>query len=496
MRRRKIILIGCLILSALAYAETRTAYVLVPGDLEVEDVKVTGIIKIGNTESQIYYRQQLDNDGNVIYEKVLDEEGKETGIEKPAIVKQGVEIKETDDYPEYGDTKYIEMSADGLEGSDEVKFMLGYESGEEGGLTRYTIIASPDIGDYHDEIQAGVTAETDYMKGLEIMEFGNIAGYDNYETFPGRELISDATIYSGFVVGDQKMDETGEPSNIVDIYYAKADPGEKPINVVDGGASLNPGTGQDNEFQLWSLRVVSNVPDEDGKYTYLTETGEETKNSEEAEKVLLYSNHTSATDETPLYSDFSEFSPSEKPTEGVFYSEGESYEASDGKSYPYGIYENFVFDVSVRFQGDKVPKLDEKGNIVYDKNNKMVMVSPSVIINGEDVLDGGGKQFYWSFNGTSDVTLEYLGGQILFNFEGENIVIIPEDGQDVPEPIAQKIYVMEDAGKFMEGNATMTSKYEDTTKYRTSNIKMRVMKKSESNDKNYEIENIEVKSIK
>ena len=52
---------------------------------------------------------------------------------------------------------------------------------------------------------------------------------------------------------------------------------------------------------------------------------------------------------------------------------------------------------------------------------------------------------------------------------------------------------MEDIGKFMEGEATIKSQYEDTVKYRTSNIKMKVMKKS--GEKNYEIENIEVKSI-
>ncbi|GLI57675.1 hypothetical protein PM10SUCC1_31890 [Propionigenium maris DSM 9537] len=473
MRRKKIILIGSLILSALAFAETRTAYILVPHNLNPEDVKVSGIISGGDTFTQ-------DN--------------------------TGVTVTDTDpsDYTAYGDTtKYLKLAVGGedaddvkLTSGDEVKFMLGYESGEEAGLTRYTIIASPDIEDYHDEIQAGVSAETEYMNGLEIMEFGNITGYDNYETFPGRELTSDPTIYSGFVVGDQKMDETGEPSNIVDIYYAKGDPGDNPINVVDGGASLNPGTGQDNEFQLWSLRVESKVLNDDGTYTYtyLKTVGEETiptETREEADRVLLYSNHTSATDETPLYSDFSEFSPSESPIEGVFYSEGESYVASDGISYPYGYYDNFVFDVSVRFQGDKVPMLDENGEIVYDKNGKMVMVSPSVIINGEDVLDGGGKQFYWSFNNTSDVTLEYLGGQILFNFKGDSIIVVPEDGQDVPEPIAQKIYVMDDGGKFMEGDATITSKYEGTVKYRTSNIKMKVMTGSSTTEKNYEIESIE-----
>lgn len=462
MVRKKIGLMGILILSVLAFADTRSALVLVPNDLNAEDVKVLGIIKSGNDESQIYYKQKLDSLG----EAVTDIDGNIV-IEKSG----NVTLAESDKYIAYGSTKYLEMSLGGLEPTDDVKFMLGYESGEEDGVPRYTIISSSDIKNNTD-IQDAFEDSEDPIVGLDMLDFGRINSYDNYDTFPGKELTKEESLYSGFVVGDKVMEDTSDPSNIVDIYYAQGDP-EDAINVVDGGASINPTVAnQNNTFEVWVVKT-----DADGNILYETVDGEEVPI-----RVLIYSN---TGEEDTLYSDFRE-----DKKEGIEFEEGQWF-PSDDLVPPFGEdHEYFVFDISVRFQNDPIPAVDADGNFIYDEKGKQVMVAPSLYVNGEDVLTAG--NYRWTFENVSELTLDYLGkNEFIFNLGGQHVIIIPDDGQYVPPAIAQKVYVMEDDGKLIEGEMGITSTYENTVKTRKSNIIMKVMTESGTTEKNYEIENIE-----
>jgi len=459
MRKVLFLAVG-LILSVLSLAEERTVNILVPGDLAVEDVKVIGIVKDGSAESQIYYRQQLDSDGEV----VLDGDGNVV-IEKSS----GVNVTDSTKYTAYGDTKYIELTLSDLGETEEVKYMIGYESGDEDGLTRYTIISSPDIKgdqDIHDEFES-----SDPLQGLEVMDFVmSSSSHNTYDSFPGKELTEQESILSGFVVGDAMIEDTTDPSNIVDIYYAPGDP-EDAINVVDGGASINPTVAnQNNTFEVWAVKT-----DEDGNILYETVDGEVVP-----VKVLLYSN---TGKDDPLYSDFRE-----DKKDGVEFEEG-TWFPSDDLNPPFGDYEHFVFDISVRFQNDPIPAVDADGNFIYDDKGKLVMVEPSLLVNGVDVMTAG--NYRWTFENVSELTLDYLGkNEFIFNLGGEHVIIKPEDGQYVPPAIAQKIYVMDDEGKFLEEEATVVSQYEDTVKYRTSNVKMKVMTEAGTTERNYEITGI------
>lgn len=482
MGRKKIGLAGILILSALALSETRTAYILVPSNLNPADVKVS-----------------LINDSNETFTEVSDE----------------VTVVATSDYPTYDNTQYIKMTLDGVADSEEVKFMMGYESGEENGIPRYTIISSSDIKD-NAEIQDAFYGSEDAegINGLQMLDFSEITSYNEYETFPGKELTSEDVVLSGFVVGDQVIsDDNTEPSNIVDIYYKQDE--DSPYNVVDGGAGISPtASDQNSEFELWAIKVYGpDAGDDEGKPVLaLDSNGEKIQRTDgagnllyalgsngneildtsgnpiplwEPERVLIYTSKDTEEDIIlggdlrTIDFDEGQVFPSEDLDTAITTSQsanegdpttGERYD-SDWEGFPY-----YKFDVRVRFKNANGEELD---------------------INGEPVDLGSGSgpdKYQWQFYELDGVELYFNGGQkFTFGMDGTHVIIIPGDGVDVPTPVEQKIYVMEDTGKFMEGDATMTSKYEDTVKYRTSNIKMKVMKKS--GEEHYEIENIEVKSI-
>jgi len=485
MVRKKIGLMGILILSILSLAETRTAYILVPGDLNPEEVKVSGVIK----------------DGNVLF---TEAGAVDTGEEVD------VTVVESTTYPAYGDTKYIKMSVEGVEDTAEVKFMMGYESGTEGGIPRYTIISSSDIKD-NTEVQDAFygTETTEGINGLEMMDFNIITSYNNYDTFPGRELTGEDTVLSGFVVGDQVIDdENTEPSNIVDIYYKKDE--ESPYNVVDGGAGISPtASDQNSEFELWAIKVYGPGDDEGKPVLALDSNGNKIQRTDgagnllyalgsdgneikddagnsvplwEPERVLIYTSKD--TDEDIILGgdlrtinfDEGQVFPTDtldtaittfqSATEGDL-NTGTRYD-SDWEGFPH-----YKFDVRVRFKNANGEELD---------------------INGEPVDLGSGSgqdRYQWQFYELDGVELYFNGGQkFTFGMDGTHVIIIPGDGIEVPTPVEQKIYVMEDSGKLMEGDATITSKYEDTVKYRTSNVKMKVMTESGITEKNYEIENI------
>lgn len=413
--RRKIVALFLGALGIIAMAETRTAYILVPNTLDTSEVKVTGIIK-ESPSSEIYFS--------------------EIGVDDPD-TEIAVVVGDSSEYSAYTGTKYIKMSIDGIESTDEVKFILGYPV-DNGGIPTYTIVSSSEIKDSE---QMQENFEDEAISGLDMIDMSNMGSHSNYDDFPGKELSEDITI-SGFVVGNSERDESIDPSNIVDIYYKTGDIGD-PVNIVNGGAPINPtGSPKNNEFQLWAIKT-----DEDGEIVYEIVNGEEVP-----VRTLLYSNKG---DETPLFGDFSDKN----------YTKGQLY-PSDDLEDPY---ENFVFDVVVRFQGG--------GN--------------SLNINGEDVTFSEAG-FKWEFYNIDDVALSYggSGNQFYFGFEGDSIIIVPEDPNvDVPPPVSEELYVIENAAVSTEDDTVMTSKYQGAVKTRTSSIKMRVL--SGASEKSYEIEHID-----
>ena len=126
-------------------AEDRSIYVLVPGDLNPAEVKVSGIVKNGN----------------------------ETFTEASDEVTLGFSEK----YTAYGGSEYLRVTVAGLSDTDEAKYMIAYRSGEESGIPRYTMVATPDIinnTDIQEAFDGPYGTGVDGINGLEIMDFDKI----------------------------------------------------------------------------------------------------------------------------------------------------------------------------------------------------------------------------------------------------------------------------------------------------------------------------------
>ncbi len=453
--RKKVFLIASMILSLASFGEERTAYILVPSSLALEDVKVTGIVKDGGDETNLLKDVTAEGDTLLTLDELRDSE--EIGV-----------VVQNSSMSSYGDTKYVEVVVANIEGGDDVKFAMGYPlDGRE--IPTYTYIASSDVkdnstidGNFHDE---------------SIMTMDVIDATDfTYDTFPGYELTDDVRI-SGFVVGEEEMDSAALPSNIVDIYSKNGEL-EDAINKVIGGAAINPTNSDKNsEFELWAVKTDENgdvIPtydendqiiyrqNQDGSYA-LDKDGNKIP---EGERVLLFTSKDSG-EENPLYIDLRNIKSEDIGAGEQFYPSG---------SYP-APFDNLVFDIDVRFKNAN---------------------GETININNEDVpigLGTGSDKYKWQFYNMEDVTLTFYGGNnIYFNFKGDSVGIIPPDGSDpsdIPLPVAEELYVIEDTGDLKEREAELISKYQGTERKRTTNVKMKVMTSTGSGEKNFEIETME-----
>ncbi len=413
--KRLSVLIFVFVMPILSFSDTLTAYILVPSYVNTTDIEVVGIAKSN------------------------EEKFEETGsieLSDPTINVTLTDVSST--YESYGETKYIEFKVDNGNNGElgSVKFMLGYVD-TSGAIDSYTIISSSDMKD-NSTIESNVNDNN--IEGLDIIDISNLSGYDTYDTFPGMELEDDMRI-TGFTVGDIEMDTSTLPSNIVDIYYKDGDIGDA-VNVVSGGAPINPNASDsNNRFRLYAVKT-----DSDGNIQY-DETGDSIR-------TLLYANKTKNTDEQPIYGDISDAS------------KGQLY-PDDDLTPPYDYYR---FDVIVRFKG---------GNETLDINGEIVRLSE--------------VGFTWEFQNMEEVNLIKSGNNsYYFGFEGDEIIIIPEDPDaEVPPPVGEEIIVIEDSGEFQEGQVDITSKYKESNKVRTTKVKMKVLTESGTTEKNYEIEGID-----
>ncbi len=465
--RKKVFFIASLILSLASFGEERTAYILVPSSLALEDIKVTGIVKDGTTETNILKEVTAEGEEVLTLDTLRDSE--EIGV----VVQDSM-------MSSYGDTKYVEVVVANIEGGDDVKFVMGYPlEGKE--IPTYTYIASSDVKD-------NTTIDTNFHDES-VMTMDVIDASDfTYDTFPGYELTDDVRI-SGFVVGEEEMDSAALPSNIVDIYSKNGEL-EDAINKVLGGAAINPTNSDKNsEFELWAVEtdaegnvIPTYLKDEGGEYILdssgnkqiiyrMNQDGSYALDADgnmipEGNRVLLFTSKDSD-GEGPEYIDLRNIKD-----ENI--GAGEQFYPSD--DYP-PLFENLVFDIDVRFKNAQ---------------------GETININNEDVpigLGSGADKYKWQFYNMEDVTLTFYGGNnIYFNFKGDSVGIIPPDGSDpsdIPLPVAEELYVIEDTGEFQEREAELISKYQGVVRKRTTNVKMKVMTSAGSGEKNFEIETID-----
>ncbi len=452
--RKKVFFIASLILSLASFGEERTAYILVPSSLALEDIKVTGIVKDGTTETNILKEVTAEGEELLTLDTLRDSE--EIGV-----------VVQDSTMPSYGDTKYVEVVVANIEGEDDVKFAMGYPlEGRE--IPTYTYIASSDVKD-------NTTIDTNFHdESVMTMDVIDAADF-TYDTFPGYELTDDVRI-SGFVVGEEEMDSAALPSNIVDLYSKNGEL-EDAINKVLGGAAINPtNSNQNSEFELWAVETdeygnVIPTYDDNGEIIYrVNQDGSYALDADgnkipEGNRVLLFTSMDSG--ENPIYIDLRSVNDGDIEAGEQFY---------PSNDYP-APYDYLVFDIDVRFKNAQ----GETINI----NNENVPIG----------LGSGADKYKWQFYNMEDVTLTFYGGNnIYFNFKGDSVGIIPPDGSDpsdIPLPVAEELYVIEDTGEFQEREAELISKYQGVVRKRTTNVKMKVLTESGSTEKNFEIETIE-----
>lgn len=438
-------------LSVVSLGESRTAYIMVDSGLSLDSVKVTGIVKESSSSEKQFTQSGILN--------------------ASADEKITINVAEATEYQSYGGTKYIKLAIDGVEGTDDVKFVLGYPI-EGRDIPTYMIIASEDI---KTATVDGGSIEDLFNTETRSLEDLVDAGDYTYDTFPGRELSQDTRI-SGVVVGEQPMEESEQPSNIVDLYSKNGELDDA-INKVNGGAAINPtNSNQNSEFELWAIKTDENgdiIPtyDENGDPIYrVNQDGSYALDKDgnpmyEGERVLLFTSKESG-DEAPLYGDLRSINNSTP--------QGELYPG--GYSSPFEGHDHYVYDIDVRFKNAN----GETINI----NNEAVDIG----------LGTGSDKYKWQFYNLEDVTLSFYGGNnFYFNMKGDAVGIVPPSGSnpdDIPLPVAEEFYAIDDEGGFKERSADITSKYESSEKFRSSNVKMKVMTESGSNEKNYEIEGI------
>lgn len=452
MKKTALLFLG---VSLICMAESRTAYIMVDKDLDLSEVKVSGIIKESGSSEKKFTESGITSAG--LGEKIT------------------ITLDEATEYKAYGDTRYIKLEIDEVENTDGVKFVLGYPvSGKD--IPTYVVIASQNIKDA--DIN-GDSLEELFQKETRDMENLVSAGDYDYDSFPGRELQKDTRI-SGVVIGEQPMDDSILPSNIVDLYSKEGGELDDTVNKVTGGAEINPNNSNTNsEFELWAVKtdVDGNVVYKEPLVPRLNQDGNEAKDENgntvyEAERVLLYTSKDSG-DENPLYFDLRSVVPVKKNDN---YKDGD-VPVETGSSLYMGDpsdedpYKHFVFDIDVRF----------KGSGTININNKPV-----------DVGLGDKK---WQFYNVADVNLTFNGGNsFYFGLKGDEVGIVPPDGSnpgDIPLPLSEEFYAIEDSGDFKEGEAEIISTYENTTRRRKTNIIMKVMTETGSTERNYEIENID-----